>query len=309
MLAKPSARRSAFIAGLCGFFVLSATQTYSSAAQVGLQPGARIRLLESRSLGTTGRLLAVGQDSLLYSPYQSNEVRVVPLASLRSLEYSLGGNAGQTAIRGGAIGSALGFLAVGLVKIADRQEDAKLGWALAGGVGGSLTGLLIGGLAGKERWQSVPVPAGADVLPPPEVRAQLPVSMQLDSVPQGSPAQFRLFDGQRHSGSYAGHDAAYARLQGDSLLLLPITSIRQIALREKATITYGKRGLLIGALGGAIAMGVIAWSDNECSGSCITGRDMMGLAVGMGTLLGGATGLLAGTLIGTTTNRWQVQHW
>jgi hypothetical protein len=196
---------------------------------------------------------------------------------------------------------------VGLKKAAEPgDEDAMLGFVLAGGVGGMLAGGVIGAVKGRERWLPVPLHnlSATTALPTHELRSTLLTQMQIDSLPPGIPVQIRLFDGRRLSGTYSGRTGDQVSLARDSVLHLPVTSIEHIALRERATITFAKRGLVIGALSLGVFAGAAAWLSDCQGGDCPAGP-----VVGAGTLLGGATGLIVGALIGASTERWQVRHW
>lgn len=99
-----------------------------SAAQIGLQPGARVRVSVQQNLAVPGRLISLGSDTILFSAFGSNEVQSVPIAYLRSLQRSLGGNADQTALRGALLGAVVGALAINVAKGPMRMPDLAGRW-------------------------------------------------------------------------------------------------------------------------------------------------------------------------------------
>lgn len=129
-----------------------------------------------------------------------------------------------------------------------------------------MLGTVTGALIGRERWVHVPHPAATQVtLPAPELRPRVRTLLHLDSLQPGHRVQFRTDFGMRVSGFYQGRDQEHVRVERDSVILLPIADIRQIAIPASATGAYAKRGLLIGAIAGGLGPALAASSSDECT--------------------------------------------
>jgi hypothetical protein len=174
----------------------------------------------------------------------------------------------------------------------------------------------MGTAASGESWAPATVPAQPQKqLPPTEDRSALRTQLQLDALKPSSAVRLFTRDGKYVSGSYDGHDAAHARVTGDSSIVVPIENVIAIAQQRPATGQFARAGLVIGALSGAVGFGILAAASegNRDDGqlvACPCGLGgMIPTMVAFGAVSGGATGLMIGSLIGSVTKRWQLHAW
>jgi hypothetical protein len=137
---------------------------------VPLEDGARVRvtLLARHSEPVVGLLLAIRPEALEVRP--DSVTRTIPRVDIRKLEVSRGmkSGSGKGAKIGGIVGG-VGGLAFGAllsyVAINENEDDAVpvlvVGAGVAGCLGGTLLGALIGAPFRSERWRRTELPAAA----------------------------------------------------------------------------------------------------------------------------------------------------
>ena len=144
------------------------------AQQVTLAPGAHVRIERSTCcLGAErGTLVSVSADSLVMRDSRSGALVALPWAELSSVavgrrvgSHALAG-AGLGLLGGAALGAVIGYNSNGSSCVGECYEDAN---AILGGVGGAalglVTGIVIGKLIPRERWEPVALASGIGFRP------------------------------------------------------------------------------------------------------------------------------------------------
>jgi hypothetical protein len=159
-----------------GLLLTALTASPVHAQFVELDPGTRIRLRAPAAVAgqLTGVVIARSRDSLTVSRSSAMPV-TLPITGLTSLEISRGKSHGRGAAKGALWGG--GVLAVlGLVIPMDdcpeetssatcSTEGSRAEGVLWAATSGALTGALIGGIVGAERWERATLPLQLGVRP------------------------------------------------------------------------------------------------------------------------------------------------
>jgi hypothetical protein len=281
------------------------------AAQDTLATGTRIRAAGPDG-SVSGSFLAMSQDSLLIGLTDFNITRVVPLAGITVLKRNLKTNENHP-LRGALLGTFIG-LTVGAIASVPNTDglDDKGAWAGSGALVGAGLGLLIGEVAGRDRWQKAMLPAARPAtLPPADLRPEFYTQAQLRHARSDKAVRLLTFDGRDVRGFYIGHEEGRIRVLGDTLQLVPFASVRTIQQLRPATFSFAKRGAVTGAIAGALFMLIPAALADSCPkggpdpGGCMDGRGLALVLSPLTTAAGGVTGLILGAVIGSATDRWQ----
>ena len=137
-----------------------------------LAPGARVRVQAPGIVAGryTGTVLSRTADTLVVASSAAAAVRV-PIAALTSVEVSRGRSRSRGALKGVAWGAPIG-LAVGLLLGAAASGDefadggSRSEFVAASIFSGALWGVIIGAIAGSERWDQYELPRRAALLIP-----------------------------------------------------------------------------------------------------------------------------------------------
>jgi hypothetical protein len=295
---------------ISGIFLLASFLTDGLVAQDTLTVGTPVRVA-GPTPSVKGRFLAVSRDSLLIGITSLDTTRAVSLSGITSLEQNLKNNEHHS-LRGALWGTFIGMTvgAIASVPNTDGMDDMGA-WAGSGALAGAGLGLIIGEVAGRDRWRELTLPpTRADALPSAQLRPQLFAQAQLRSVRSDGPVRLRTFDGRELRGLYVGVEDGQVRVLGDTLQLVPFASIRNIQQLQPATFSFAKRGAVTGAITGALVFLLpLAFADDSCGGSgdglCVDGRGYLLMFTPLGAAGGGLAGLVLGALFGSGTDRWQ----
>lgn len=153
------------LATLC--LILVAWSPAPAFAQLGLHPGARVRVTAYGVCGCgPSTVLRQTSDSLVLGFPDRTPIEVA-IADLSSIEVSRGTSHLHGAYVGGVWGAAVGVLAFlaspiecdgqgrGADCLPDKSRPSQLQYLSEGAFGGAIIGAIIGGAIGRERWESV----------------------------------------------------------------------------------------------------------------------------------------------------------
>lgn len=139
-------------------FATPPCQAQATSQMGALVPGAKLRLAWAPStIGrTVGTATEVTSTGFVFQSVTGDSARQVAFSALGGLEVSSGrkSNWGKGALIGLIGGAVIGYVAT---PRGNSDIDARPLVALAGGLGGSLLGFLVGASVTSERWTAVPM--------------------------------------------------------------------------------------------------------------------------------------------------------
>jgi hypothetical protein len=159
----------------------------------------------------------------------------------------------------------------------------------------------------RESWEPAGVPEPRqERLPATEDRAALRTQRQLDALKPGSAIRLYSLDGSYVSGSYDGRDSAHARVASDSSIVVPIENIIAMERRRPVTGQFGRKGLVVGALAGALGFGLpAAINCRERKHSTECDPLLASVLISFGVVSASYTGFIISSLYGSVTKQWQ----